>query len=126
MVRAYVHPVRAAAGDRSLRKPRPIPGQAPTGSRRHGLSMDIISGMAAKQGGRCAICRGPLPLTPIVDHDHALAATHPHRTERGCSRCVRGLLCDSDNLLLGFAKDDPRILLSAVAYLRAWSEKLGR
>lgn len=64
--------------------------------RKYGLTIDSFNEMAARQDGRCAICRQPETLvgrgtaTPqnlSVDHDHATG------TVRGllCGRCNRGL-----------------------------------
>ena len=54
--------------------------------------------------GRCPICkRNDVPL--VRDHDHA---TGLHRQR----------ICRSCNALLGFARDEIRTLLGAVAYLK--------
>lgn len=59
--------------------------------------------MEKAQGGRCAICRKRRTL--VVDHDHV-------------TRRVRGLLCLNCNVMLGHAKDDPKILTAGAAYLK--------
>lgn len=100
-------------------------GDLAQGNRRHGLSQDLIAGMVAQQLGLCAICRGPLPAIPTVDHDHELEALHGH-PGRGCPRCVRGLLCEHCNKLLGFSRDSVAILLRAVAYLTEWRQRRDR
>jgi hypothetical protein len=53
----------------------------------------------AAQGGKCAICRVATGKTKrlAVDHDHELAKTHDHPVDRGCRRCIRGLLCSRCN-----------------------------
>jgi hypothetical protein len=55
------------------------------------------------QQKRCAICINDADLN--VDHCHT-------------SGRVRGLLCMTCNLLLGYANDDPKVLESAIAYLK--------
>lgn len=75
------------------------------------------------QRGLCAVCLRALPDPPAVDHDHELASTHPHPVTRGCQRCVRGLLCDDCNLMLGRARDEPETLEAGARYLRAWRER---
>lgn len=88
-----------------------------------GLTESQYEQMFARQKGRCAICPGELisrlddsrelrkgmsgtsKMIARVDHDHKTGA-------------VRGLLCSDCNLLLGKARDDEKILLSAVRYLR--------
>jgi hypothetical protein len=57
-----------------------------------------------KQKGRCAIC-GIKDAHLSADHDHE-------------SEVPRGLLCRLCNLMLGCAKDTPRILKKAAAYLK--------
>lgn len=62
--------------------------------------------MISDQRGQCAIC-GFIPPAGerlCIDHDHQ-------------SGEIRGLLCDSCNLLLGHAKDDLAILRKAMEYL---------
>lgn len=63
--------------------------------------------MLKAQNGVCAICSDDKPGgfgTWKVDHDHATGA-------------VRGLLCNSCNAMLGYAKDNLDILHSASLYL---------
>lgn len=85
--------------------------------RRYKLTPEAYDAMLARQGGGCAICHTP-PAPPerlVVDHDHACC---PDR-KMSCGRCVRGLLCSTCNLMIGYAQDSPERLLSAVAYLEA-------
>lgn len=98
----------------------PLAGSVSGGPTRHGLTTGQIEAMRRAQGGGCAVCGRPLPLSPIVDHDHAEAARHPHPASRGCPRCVRGLLCNDCNLLLGHARDLVSVLEAAIAYLMTW------
>ena len=97
-------------------------GELAQGNRRHGLSTDLIAGMVSQQLGLCAICRRALPVIPLVDHDHDMESFHGH-PGRGCPRCVRGLLCDDCNKLLGFAHDSVTTLMHAVEYLVAWRKR---
>jgi hypothetical protein len=103
------------------RRKQRLLGDLAQGNRRHGLSPDLIAGMVVQQQGLCAICLRPLPVIPLVDHDHALEVLHGH-PGRGCPRCVRGLL-DDCNLMLGFAQDRPEVLEAGARYLRAWYAK---
>lgn len=81
--------------------------------RRHGshrlhaysLAPHQYRAMIAAQGGHCALCPADLSLGDHIDHDHATGK-------------VRGILCPSCNLMLGFARDNPDILTAAVGYLR--------
>jgi hypothetical protein len=67
------------------------------------------------QGNKCDVCGDNLTV-PFVDHNHACCPGG-----KSCGKCVRGLLCRSCNMLLGFAKDDIDILTLAVKYLRKYS-----
>lgn len=72
----------------------------------YGLTAEEYDRLYAHQGGRCAICRR------ATGASRRLAVDHDHRTGE-----VRGLLCKSDNRLLGFARDDVEFFQRAVAYL---------
>ena len=65
----------------------------------YGITMDDYATMVEAQGGGCAICQAP-PREGrrlAVDHDHACCAG-----PRSCGQCVRGLLCTTCNVWLGF------------------------
>jgi hypothetical protein len=62
--------------------------------------------MYERQGGRCAICEQHRPKQKLV-------VDHNHKTGN-----VRKLLCLHCNTLIGYAREDIAILLSAVAYLQ--------
>ena len=79
------------------------------GIRRHGITLQDYDKMFAEQNGKCKICGTEKVGNKqcgrfLVDHDH--------KTDK-----IRGLLCQSCNVLLGQAKDDTEILMSAVQYL---------
>jgi len=64
----------------------------------YSLTKEQFYELLDKQGGRCAICRHPLPKgTAVVDHCHETGE-------------VRGLLCNADNLALGLVEDGRNIL----------------
>lgn len=78
--------------------------------------------LVSLQGGEvCAICRREPPVIVrkkrgvckklYVDHCHA-------------SGVIRGLLCHNCNFGLGYFKDDPERLFSAIEYLRRFSESV--
>jgi len=71
--------------------------------RAYGLSAESYESMICEQAGLCAICEGVMK-SPCVDHNHQTGK-------------VRALLCNSCNVMLGQAKDNPQILMRAVAYL---------
>lgn len=67
------------------------------------------------QGYCCAICRRPASEYPrnfSVDHDHACCPG-----QKTCGACIRGLVCQDCNNLLGQSKEDVSILQAAVRYL---------
>ena len=93
--------------------------------RAHARRVDIFYGITAAQyqmlyrhqGGSCYICQRATGATRnlAVDHDHDLCDTHP--PDRGCPRCVRGLLCSICNRVV-IGRYDEESLLRAVKYLR--------
>lgn len=73
---------------------------------RYGISLDEKKEMFRLQKNRCAICRKRLGWAEgKVDHNH--------KTKK-----VRGILCNSCNFMLGFARDDIKILRFGINYLR--------
>ena len=85
--------------------------------RYHGITIEIYDEIFKKQDGRCAICSG----MQISKTRKNLAIDHCHTDNN-----IRGLLCDSCNLLLGSAKDNIDILRRAIDYLeKAKKEPLG-
>ncbi len=61
--------------------------------------------MLKAQNGKCAICRRPPKESRLhIDHNHGTLK-------------IRGLLCYSCNIGLGFFKDTPVFLLNALEYL---------
>lgn len=80
------------------------------------FGIDLVSyyKMLGQQGDGCAICKSTDSKRKgtayfAIDHDHVTGQ-------------VRGLLCDSCNVMLGRAKDDINILQSAILYLKANNE----
>lgn len=84
--------------------------------RRFGLPLGSYAKMLEAQNGVCAICSAP----PTEGYQGRLAVDHDHSCcpgRRACGKCVRGLLCKSCNLMLGYAKDDVVTLRAGIAYL---------
>lgn len=71
----------------------------------YGLSVHHYALMFNEQDGKCAVCRGPLALSPHVDHCHTTLR-------------VRGLLCHGCNIGLAGFKDNPENLQAAIHYLK--------
>lgn len=68
------------------------------------LSIDDYNILLKNQGSRCAICKKESARTLHIDHDHVTGR-------------IRGLLCVSCNLALGYFKDNSNNLKSATTYL---------
>ena len=83
--------------------------------RAFGIGLDDVQKMLELQKYKCKICGGELELifggrnkkSPHLDHDHLTGK-------------VRGILCHSCNLVLGFAYDNSEILERAVEYLNSY------
>lgn len=80
---------------------------------RYGLSRDEYDAMAARQAGRCALCKRPFGEA----HGNREAIDHDHKTGR-----VRGLLHNRCNTAIGMIGEDPDVLRAAIAYLQSHSE----
>ena len=80
--------------------------------REYGVTPEQYTKMLEDQEYKCAICREWFNHNrkECVDHDHG-------------NKTVRGLLCNSCNSILGFAKDREEILENAVQYLRRYKIK---
>jgi hypothetical protein len=92
---------------------------------RYGITADDYERMLADQAGGCAICGGVNPPKSKrrlgVDHNHACCPG-----KRSCGRCVRKLLCDRCNNILGQANDDTERLRRCIQYLEEGSDVYDR
>lgn len=81
----------------------------------YGLEEKDYEEMLTVQGNCCAICGDKFEddkmnkKDPCIDHDHV-------------TKKLRGILCRSCNLLLGYAKDSREILAKAISYLKQYEE----
>lgn len=80
-----------------------------------GLTPGEYEAMWKRQRGRCAVCRAAMTDKP-----------HPHIDHDPKTMRVRGLLCVSCNMALGYLKDDPQVIDRAAAYLRDSRNKGGK
>jgi hypothetical protein len=72
---------------------------------RPAIPIAVFNEMKKAQRGRCAICRRTSKRELHIDHCHKTGK-------------VRGLLCSACNPALGAFKDDPKLLMAAVRYLK--------
>lgn len=61
-----------------------------------------------EQGGRCASCAIDVTKAFCIDHDHITGK-------------IRGVLCNSCNLSLGYAKDSKEVLSGLIKYLEKYN-----
>lgn len=84
-----------------------------------GMTTEEYDKKLSDQGGVCEICRKPERVldkkTGIVRN---LAVDHCHYTDR-----VRGLLCQACNISLGGFEDNKMNLMSAIEYLKRYSNE---
>src|SRR5271157_3265272 len=85
--------------------------------RLYGLTQEKFDAMLEKQNHQCLICGKSLLSRLVVDHDHACCAG-----EITCGKCVRGILCNACNRLLGMAHDSIEVLNNAIQYLKGYQK----
>ena len=83
-----------------------------TRRKKNGFSIELFASRMTEQDGKCPICG--VVLTTGLGATTA-CADHCHNT-----KTPRGVLCKRCNTLLGWAKDDVRVLLKAAEYLNFW------
>lgn len=86
--------------------------------KKYGIDIVEYQKMLVEQKGVCASCEKPETRVEngvirmlSVDHNHTTGA-------------VRGLLCSGCNLAIGYACDDPEVLMKAAAYLRRYQPQV--
>lgn len=76
---------------------------------RYGLTGEQYDRLLVKQGGGCAVCA----IDCGTKTNPTLHVDHNHTTGK-----VRGLLCQNCNTAIGSFREDPALLLRALAYLQ--------
>jgi hypothetical protein len=67
------------------------------------------------QNGICAMCHTELPFDEAcLDHDHSCCDV---KARSACGNCDRGVIHNHCNAILGFARDDTKLLRQAIEYL---------
>lgn len=79
--------------------------------RRYNLTKEVYDVIFKKQSGCCAICKKP--QSELTGRIKYLGIDHNHETGK-----VRGLLCDVCNRGIGYFKDDLKLIIKALNYLK--------
>lgn len=109
------HPGRASEIARAWQLRHPEQFKQIVQKRRFNIDFNA---MWEAQQGLCACCNKPMlrkgrePTSACVDHDRSCCGG-----KKSCGKCVRGVIHRNCNLVLGYAKDDPHVLRSAIEYL---------
>ncbi len=77
---------------------------------KYGIDLKYFEEIRLAQDNKCAICN--IELNPKSHHVDSIHIDHNHTTKK-----VRGLLCSSCNVMLGYAKDNTTLLQKAIKYL---------
>lgn len=77
--------------------------------KKYGITLEQYELLWKSQGECCKICK-----TTENSKGKSFAIDHCHKSGK-----VRGILCDNCNHILGKAKDDPKVLDEASAYLKS-------
>lgn len=83
--------------------------------RKFGITRGEWESMLDAQSGCCALCGHPPPSADrrlVIDHDHGCCPAGG-----GCKKCIRGLLCDHCNLMLGRVERSPLLMRRFSDYL---------
>jgi len=75
------------------------------------LTIEDYVNMLNEQGGVCKICKEARRLS--VDHDHSCCPD-----KLCCGKCVRGLVCQRCNMMLGFIENYPDVHAAALEYIK--------
>lgn len=88
--------------------------------RKWGITVEVYEGMLVRQGGRCVICKLLLDgKKKCIDHDHSCKCGYVCSTKKGecCGKCIRGILCNDCNIMLGMSHEKIDVLKAAIKYL---------
>ena len=83
--------------------------------RKYGITLEQETALKIKQDNKCSICND------LLGDGYKTHIDHCHTTGQ-----IRGILCQSCNLLLGAAKDSTKLLKSAQKYLNKYTKPLAK
>jgi Recombination endonuclease VII len=76
---------------------------------KHKLNPEQYQALVDKQNNTC-VCGRVFGTTwstvPRIDHDHACCP----QSLKSCGKCIRGLLCNRCNRVLGFYRNEPELI----------------
>lgn len=79
---------------------------------KYGLSVLQLKELFSKVTG-CEIC-GKTERPLVIEHDHSCCPSQKNT----CGKCIRGLVCQQCNMVIGMAADEIYVLESAIKYLK--------
>jgi hypothetical protein len=79
---------------------------------KYNISITEYDAILEKQNRACAICK-----IPQSELNYQLAVDHCHDTKK-----VRGLLCRSCNLAIGYFRDNVQVIENSIHYLKKFKE----
>ncbi len=91
------------------KKRKPIDRKLINAKRNYGIAEEDFKTMMKRN--TCEICKEPFKTLRDKNIDHC------HNTDK-----IRGLLCGSCNKMLGYSKDDRKILMGAIKYLMKYQD----
>src|ERR1700722_11345571 len=73
----------------------------------YGMTEDDYTYLMDAQDGLCYLCEKAFLLMPrtVPDIDHYHGHHHIRKAQKGCLECIRGLLCNRCNMVLGLMED---------------------
>ncbi len=82
-------------------------------AKNYGITVEMHEDMIEYRNGQCDICENvPVPMIRKGKPIAGLCIDHCHITGE-----IRGLLCHKCNSAIGYLRDDPELLASAIRYL---------
>ena len=86
----------------------------------HHIGVDDYNKLFNKQHGKCAICSKLMSINKRlhIDHDHKCCPG-----KRSCGKCIRGLLCNRCNFILGLCDESTLVLKEAIRYIEKHRRK---
>jgi hypothetical protein len=84
---------------------------------RMGLTPERFAQMLEAQGDACAMCREPFEdgQRICIDHDPSCCPVPPGARTRSCDECVRGLLCLTCNIAVGYVEAYTGLVMAYLA-----------